>query len=351
MIIDPTMCMFGVFGMSAAAAVLTAGVLGAGASVIGGMMASDAQEDANNQNAANAQADRLMNKAMFDESRGSKGSAFLPIYAKDSSGNQVEPLLFGDTMEEYNFWNSGTPVERAEKYRAAIQKYQAAQAGAAKTASGIFDGSIVNEVLDANAPVEQARLDIAASKKASGIEALQKTINSIKALQAKRGFTGDSFGNRLLTTAVTRDVTAQGALDLGEAKLTNAAEQAAIRKNGAALRVANLNLPYTMARQEADMVDLPENLSLDQNNRRLQAFSPFRIGTSTFKYDPMPQVTPVASTGQIAAQAGAGLAGTFGNLAASKYLADQNVKNTTSLINQMKTPQVTAPTVASTNWA
>jgi len=349
MIIELSMCMFGVFG--ATGAIVAAGVLGAGASLAAGMMASDAQSDANDQNEANAQADRLMNKAMFDESRGSKGSAFLPIYAKDSSGNPVEPLIFDDTMDLYNFWNNSTPEEQAAKYRTAIQRYQLAQAGADKTANSIFDGSLVNEVLDANAPVEKARLEVAASRKNAGIEALQKTLNSIKALQAKRGFTGDSFGNRLLSTSVMRDVNTQAATDLGEANLANATDQAQIRKNGAALRVSNLNLPYTMARQAADMADLPENLALDQNNRRLQVFAPFRIGTSTFKYDPLPQVTPVAGIGQIAAQAGAGLAGSLGNVAASNYLANQNFKNTSSLINQMQKAPTTVPTAAITDWA
>lgn len=299
--------------------------VGAGLTAWGASSAADSQADAAQKAADSQYWTNKMNEHLFHEARGASGYAFLPEYSKDASGNPIEPILMKDTYGLYNSFTS--PDDQAATYRDILSRYAPLQAQAEKTASGIFDGSLEQEALDINAPVLEARRAVAASKKQSGIESLQSILNETRAIQQKRGFTGDSFGEHLTESDQRRKINTQFAEDSSNADLANATDTARIKGSAIGARLANMNLPYTMARQAVDVSNLPENASLDQQARRLQVFSPFRIGTSQFKYDPMPTAGPIASTGQILAQAGAGLAGSVGNLVAANALANQQSAN------------------------
>ena len=320
--------MFAFEGWGAAIAIAATAV-SAGVGAYSASEQAGAMGDAADANSYNALQERLLKKQMYDESRGSQGFASMPLFAKDASGNPIEPQLFADSLGTYNYFNQGTPAEQAARYSDITARYAPLQQGASRTAAGVFDGSLVQEAIDAGAPVEEARRGVATAKKQAGLEALQSTINSIKAIQQKRGFTGDSFGNTLLRTDITRRVNSEGAGDMAAAELANASDRADIKRKGITLRLGNLDLPYQMQQQDAAIADLPENLAIQQSLKRNQVFSPFRIGVGSGpQVNSMPLVTPVATDGQIAGQAIGSLASGVGNLAAAQYLANQNKVNT-----------------------
>lgn len=311
--------------MCAVTAALVAGVVvAAGASAYAASEQASAQEDANAQNAQNARDTNLANLQMFHENRGSTGSALMPIYAKDVDGNKVEPQLFADTLAAYDAASGGlTPEQNKARYQAILNKYSEAQQGADATAKGVFNGDLTKEAIGDAQPVFDARQQGVATRKEAGLESLQQTLNEIKAIQSKKGFVGDSMADNTMRFNARRQINTAAANDQSQVDLQNASDVAQIKQSGIAARLANLNLPYNMAKQGFTLADSPENAVLDQTARRQQLFNWFKMGQGNFTYNPMPTVQPVASTGQIVAQGVGAVASGVGNYYANQSMASK----------------------------
>lgn len=285
-------------------------VVAVGASAYAASEQSAAADQANETNRINAMNTNQLNYEMFRQGRGSQGNAVLPLYSTDADGNPVEPALFGDAYRTYlNTAGSVSPQALANMQQLAAQTYPA-QTGAVSTVNDIFNGQRTDRMVANQQPVYDARMSLAQSTKNAKLEALNQTLNEIDMRQARKGFSGDTSGNRRMSYDARQNANTSGAIDIGQAKLANATDQATLRNQGEDVKLNNLSLPYAIGQQSINLANLPSRTLTENQNARLGGMNFFRIGTNQFQYQPLPQVQPVASTGQIVGQAVGSLAQT-----------------------------------------
>lgn len=308
--------------MGVATAMIAGTAIAAGGSMFAASQASSAQKEANQQNAQNMANTNALNYQMFQESRGKEGSAFLPLYLVRPDGTTMEQYLANNAMAIYDA-SYAPPEEQLERYREMISRFQPMQQAAEGTAMGIYDGTIERQELENFAPVAEARREGVQARRAAGLEGLQETLNEIKTIQAGKGFSGDSFASRLVDANVRRRVASDAATDQALVNERNAADVFGIRSNAINRRVANLDLPYQIARRNIEFSTLPQDALADAEARRRNMFDWFRIGTGQFQYQPLPMVQPVPSTGQIIGEGLSQIGSTIANLGVSRYMASQ----------------------------
>ena len=276
-----------------------------------------AQRDSNRTNTRNAQLTNDLNYNVFRETRGEGGTSILPLYATRMD-QPFEPELFADVLDVYDSTGAMTPEQQLAAYQEISAGFDPALAGSRATVNALFDGGLEAEARTAQEPVAAARLAMAESKKNSALEALAQTISEIKSISARKGFTGDSFGERLLDFNARRVAYNEGAMATGAANLENATDLRNIKNAAIAMRVGNVGLPYQQRRVALSDADAAETALVDRTSRRTSLFQPFRIGPGSFRYAPLPPVGPVASTGQIVGQAVGAGAGALGNYYVSR---------------------------------
>lgn len=240
-----------------------------------------------------------------------KSSSILPYYLSDSEreASDYASSIF-NTLKRYPDANS----EAA--YREIADKYIPAMDQASEDAIGVFDGSVTDEEIAAAQPVAAARIKLAGARKDAGLEALQEKLNEIKAIQSRKGYTGDSLASSRLRFDATRKILGDAAIDQGNAELANAMDSSNIRRNAIARRLANPNLGIDQARRDIQLQDLPGEGMRDRAEKNISIFNPFRV-TGGFQPIQRPErVQPVPSNLGIAATAAAEL----GQAAASYYL-------------------------------
>lgn len=294
-----------------------------GAAVVGGAVglyssaqASASAANAQAQNAANVSNTNQLNYQQFLQSRGSTGSAILPIYAQGA-----EQQLYQNTLNAYN--QAGALQPTAAQLQAIQQNALNQQGLANNAAAGVFNGNLQNQLLANQQPVYQAQLQAAATQKQGTLEALQGTLNNIKAIQAGKGYAGDSFGNQMLNFQARQGANTQIANTLSQVNVGNAQAVQGIKSGVLGTQLSNLNLPGQMAANTAGLSSLAGNTLAQNQAQRSQLFNTFAIGNKGFQYQNLPQVNPIASTGQIAGQAVGSLASAGGNYAANQSLINQ----------------------------
>ena len=247
-----------------------------------------AQTAADSQNTANQQ-----NYKMFEEARGQGGSAVLPLYMTNPNGSLFEGTLGTDLVNAYG--STAVPLTSFEN---AASSLQPSQAGAEKFTNDIFSGGITKTLMDQAAPVQALRLSTA---RQSALQGLNSSLAAIDAAQAGKGFSGDSYGNRLLRFQAN----AGAANQIGAAAGANAAENQQIQNYGnVTLPSSNLTLPYSMANQAGEFAFAPQSNYLQSINQRMQPLSFVRIGAaSPFVYQPLPTAPPISSGFGLAADA------------------------------------------------
>jgi hypothetical protein len=306
-----------------AVAVVGAGVLAAGATTYSASSAASSASQANAQNAANVSNTNELNLQEFLQSRGSTGSAIYPIYAAGT-----EQQLYNDALSTYNA-TGGANLPTLAQYQSLVNQSQPAAQGATNAVNGVFNGQTLNTELQQAAPVQAANIALAQTQKQGSLEALQQTLNNIKSIQAGKGYSGDSYTNQLLNFQARQSANTQGAQALAQAQLQNTSQTQGIQENAINRALQNVNLPGQVAQNNINLLQAPTN-ALDTNQvNRQNLFANFRIGTSApYQYSASPLVQPVASTGQIAGQAGASLASGIGNTLATNQLINALNGNT-----------------------
>lgn len=289
--------------MSALIAAVGVGVAGVAATAASGVMASDAANSAAKKSRKSQMETNQMNYDMFRQSRGEGGSAVLPLYLRSADGGLFEDQLGKDLVSAYD----STAPDRGA-FDAVTRSYEPMVAGARSTAAGIFNGGAERQMLDNFAPVAKARVKF---KRQSAMDALNKTLGEISAVQAGRGFSGDSLGRRMLSYKANA-----GAADaIAGADLANIEETRGIKDNALRLKLNNLDLPFSMAGKEMDFSNLGNTAYLDAVQKRMVPFNFLRLGTAQpFQYQPL-TYTANPSTGQLVAQGVGQLAGTGMNYA------------------------------------
>jgi len=293
------------------------------------VLAAEAQKDANRVNRNNARDTNALNQYMFDRARGSAGSAVMPTYMKTTAGQPWEGMVLAPQLRR--LFDDTTPrglLKRLEELKASYMPMQAAAAG---KAGDIFDGDIERTLLGNYEPVASARAELGTKRTAfrrqSSIDALNKRLANIDAVQAGKGYSGDSLSQRMMTFAAEKqssDDASEGALMEYADRLQTAMERKAIQDYaGVQLPLSSLNLPAELMAQAMGLETMPGRELLDYTSARLQPLTFMRIGQGQpFQHSPMPLVNPVSSPWQLMAQ---GTAQT-GNMAADYWMKQQQAK-------------------------
>lgn len=284
---------------------------------IGGVLGADAQRHATNTNADNVANTNALNLRMFQEGRGSTGSSIYPIYASGA-----ESQLYNDTLHTYDATGAIQPT--ADQLQAIVNTQKPFQDEANAAGAGIFNGQTQAQELQNQQPVYQANLAAAQTQKQGTLEALQSTLNNIKAIQAGKGYAGDSFGNSLLKFQARQGANTQISNNLSAVNVGNAQAVQGIKQNAINRQLSNLNLPAAMAQNSINLAQAPANALAAQQGQRQNLFNTFRIGPGQFSYQNLPTVQPSSAAYGALANVGA-----FGNSLANAYI--NNPKGVSSL--------------------
>ena len=279
-------------------------------SAIGGAMS---QEDANKKNAENTQNTNALNYQMFRESRGANGNAILPLYMKG-----FETTLGNDAIRAYN--DSLSPTDAAAQAKIIQSNFSPMQDQANQTAEAIFSGGLTAQELAAEAAVAAARQQGVDTKRQSGLEALSQTLNEINAIQAGKGYSSDSLGNRMLKADSMRKTFTQSAADQAAANLETAKERAAIKEGDITRKLGSLDLPGKMLQQNITVAQSPNNAYLTEEANRQGILNFFKLNPQVFQNQNLPQVGAVPSTLQIGSGMMSAAGSQVGSALINKYL-------------------------------
>jgi len=285
---------------------------------VGAILGSDAQNKATASARKSAKEANATNLRMFQESRGSTGSAVLPLYLQSKNGGLFENQLGQDLVDSYDAMHQD-PNEALANYRGITNRLQPAEAGAIDTANSIFNGGVEKQLEDNFQPVAKARV---ATTRQGAIDALNKTLDQIDATRATQGFSGDSLANQLLKFKAQR----QAGTDIGNATVQNLQDERDIKDNALNLKLSNLNLPGQMAQNDANFMNLPDDAYLDNLMKQQQPLQFLRIGTAQaplvqpLNYSATPSAAQLALQGVSAA----------GNSALNYWLQNRQAQNYTN---------------------
>lgn len=186
------------------------------------------------------------------------------------------------------------------QYQEQIEPYSANFAAGDKLITDTFSGDLTDKVLAEAQPVFSARTKLANARADAGIEALQDKLNEINAIQARKGFTGDSSATNMLQFNARRKIGTDAALERAGTDLTNATEEQSIRNAGRNLMFQSLDVPYNRARQRIQLTDLPTDSASARITRTMQPFNFFKLGQGNFQVQPPPSISAIPSASQIA---------------------------------------------------
>lgn len=298
---------------------------------------ADAQKDAN---AKNLRAAQQTNNANFildlvrrglpipervpglriPEGAAGVSSAILPFYMSDQ-----EAALADYAGGAFGALSATPSEEELARFNAIAAGYRPSFEAGSRVVEGIFDDSITDQELAEARPVFDARLKLAGARRDSGLEALQEKLNEIRAIQGRKGFTGDSSAGNRLRFDATRKVYGDAAVDASSAELQNALEARAIRSGGTARKIAGLDIPIRRATQEFQLEDLPSATLRDRAQSNISVFNPFRLAGGFQPIQRPPTVEAVPGAAQLALQGVAALGSAVGNyFAGGNYFRDPN---------------------------
>lgn len=269
-------------------------------SVFGGIAAKQAaktEKRAQDENLKRAQEDRDLYLDYFRQSRGSKGSAFLPLYFGEGD-TSFERVLGEDAVNTYNATKT-SPWQEYAKAKEIQSAYMPMQLGARGTVENIFSGELTNESLRNAQPVMAARTAAASAQQQAINTGLQQTLNEIKAMQKQAGFSGTgSFAqNRMLNATIGANQ--QAAQSSAAATLQNAMEEQRIRDAGINLRLNSLDTPYRLAANEYQFMEMPQDYVTRSYLGRVEPFQFFRTPNYVPNLPGRPQVSAIPSDSQI----------------------------------------------------
>lgn len=252
---------------------------------LGAILGSKAQKDAAAKNLQAARETNEANYRMFQEGRGSTGSAFLPLYF----GGR-ERGLANDAMSFYDATKNmlGTPQDQFNRYATTLGGYQPMVNAARGTLGDVFNGNITNSRMEFLQPVNAARTNYAKSQQQGVLGALQERINALNASSAKKGYSGTgSFNqNRLLNSTVPMRQAAAGVM--AGADLANAQDVRGVQDQGMEARLRYMDMPFQQAQQALAMEMMPLSQVQQNFSRSMAPFDFFKMGPQSFRADPLP---------------------------------------------------------------
>lgn len=282
-------------------------VVGSAATYAGQKKASDAARDANRKNIAAEQERNDLNYKQFLLGRGSEGNALLPMYFGD--GEEEIGQLAIDAVRKLFGYN-----DNIYDYGENVLKDSQESIDIGDTVmQSIFDGSLEDQRLRNAKPVQDARKGVATARKNAVRDSLNKAIIDMRSRQGAKGFQGGSSfeRNQLLRTSI--DSNNEIADAMSRAVLANAEDNRAIRDGISDFQIGNLSLPLSRIQQKIAARATPATTAAQVVSSATQPLDFFRMGEGRFRYEPLPQIQPNVSDGQIASAGIASLAKAAGS--------------------------------------
>jgi hypothetical protein len=274
---------------------------------IGGIFQANSQDKATKQNAKNVQDSNRMNLLLSLMSRGTAlseseaNSLGVPELAGKSSA--VLPYYLAD-IEKATGTAAGKMALAIQKAAPTIGDYTKivapylAQAGQARDIAGnLLSGQMTQQMLSEEAPVAAARSEVAQTQKNTALESLDKTLNEIDAIQARKGYSGDSYGNRLLKATTRAGVMSASSGAIAQANLANELEKQAVKEKGRNLQLSNLGLPSVLASSALALKRAPTATASSSFADSMQPLSFFNIGNHPFQQQNLPLVDSTSKAG------------------------------------------------------
>lgn len=311
----------------AAVTAATAAVVSAGASVVGSARAG--KEAKKGRRAAREQAalDREFNYKMFQEGRGSKGSAKLPLYMKDSSGRLIEPIAGTQAADIFSIPLDKTPRERLKEFEDIYAAEEPLRQQGMDTLRGIYEGEggvsdYERRRLQNVAPVSEAERQQAQTIGQSAELALAQQLNAQRARDAMAGISGRAnLGSQLASATIRQNAAQQQAGALADANLADARRNAAISEDAYRMQLDNPQLADSIAAMRIASQQQPYNQLVEQAGRQYSVLQPFEIAPGGFRATPLP-APAVDTSGSALAGGIAGAANAFGQYARNKQMMD-----------------------------
>lgn len=304
-------------------------VLGAGATAYGSSQANKAARRAADANAAATEATNEANYRQFLESRGSEGSAILPMYLKPYEASLGESAA---KAAQQLFTAGGGPTARIQDNERYLSRYNPAMEAGDGLVIDLATGKVGQQRRASLEPVLQARTKLARTRASAINDALEQTFAGLRAQRAKGGFRGGSTFDINRAVAATTGARSQAAEAVGQADLENAMSVQGLDESDLNMRIGALDMPYRLGQQRMAFRNLPYQAAADQYAAAMAPLNFFRIGP---QQAPLNQTFLQPTVGNNGMALGAGLsqaAGSVGN-----YLVNQE------LIKAMNRPQPQQP--------
>jgi len=367
------------------AAIVGSTVIGTTASVLGARSQAKANRKMNKDNLARADAADLLNYERWRESRGSTGSALLPLYFREGeysvndinnmndaelirvaqeNGLLTDPVsrglindgkggyIFGvsptanvdrDNLvreltdkvaqpfevkaakEAMNIYNMGkTPEELAGTFGDIQDRFRPAAAAADDQILGIFSGAREDERLGDFNVLANERLN--AAKLQTDRLKLEKAqgLNQLAAQNQRKGYVGSGFGSNLANLQLGQTIASKDATATALARLKNAQEKFQIQDQERDLRLSNVGQVGNQAARSMGFETVDQSGLTSAFKDKLSITDPFKLTPSSAPSKTATQLKAPATTGSLIGKGVADLAATGATLYASGALGNNS---------------------------
>lgn len=304
------------------------------------IMGNSAQNNATDTNARNVRNTNTANMLMQLMARGQsidartahilglppsmvgRSSSILPYYMGD-----IESNLGMKAGELSQAMQGITPQTELGQYQSILDRGQPGFDAATKLSQDIVTGAEGDKMVAEGQPAMDARMGVATGKRNAALESLKQTLNDIDAIQSKKGFAGDSLGNRMMKFNATKNINTQAAGDIQGANFENAVSKAALQQQARNFRVSNLGIADSTARGDISRLGIPTSAAASRFNTSMGPLSFFNLGPHNYTPNQnLPTVGPQPGIAQLFSEGVNGISGAAGNSMAN-YFAKQRWGN------------------------
>jgi hypothetical protein len=257
------------------------------------------------------------NERLFRESRGSTGSAVLPLYLADREVDLARKAA-GVSDALFNYGGGvNNRISEASRY---LTRYTPALEAGDRTVMDVATGAAGAGRRSSLAPVLDARSRLGKSRAAAISQSLDETLAGLRAQKAHSGFRGASTFDTNRAIAGTTAARAGAAEAIGAADLENALASHQLGESNLQMQLGALDLPFTRAQQRLAFNSLPIRTVGDEYTSALAPLNFFRLPTANPPAQSIYQRPNVTSGGEIAGAAVAAGAQNIGQFLAQQQL-------------------------------
>ena len=241
------------------------------------------------ENERRAAADRAFIMDLYNQSRGSQGSAILPLYF-GTGADSFESKMAGDLRGFYDATTAlyGNPAQRLAAYDKTVSSFAPSIAGATKSIDDLYSGRAERDSLATLAPVTEARSKLGRTGREGWLTALAERSNALAAGDRAKGYSGSGgFAQRRLMDTAAGAYQGAAASE-AQAALENEMARAAVVEAIRNLQRQNVGVPTQLAQSAVGLQQLPVTALSSEFAARQQPLNWFRIGNQV-PYNSIPR--------------------------------------------------------------